>query len=83
MNYIFAVDNVNAPEKRPARRRTGGETMSSFYAFPDPVTRQTRFYYGYLMDCPMNLARGCPYAMLIDDALFCNHPHGRKDCVER
>ncbi|HTP67091.1 MAG TPA: hypothetical protein VMJ66_16995 [Geobacteraceae bacterium] len=56
--------------------------MSSFYAFREPVTRQPRFYYGYLMDCRVNWAHGCPYAMLIDDALFCNHPHGHDRCNE-
>ena len=54
--------------------------MSSLYAFSDPLTENNRFFYGYLYDCKVKTANSCPYAMMIDSALFCNHPQGHNNC---
>ena len=54
--------------------------MSSLYAFSDPFSENSRFFYGYLYDCKVNNPDSCPYAMTIDDAYYCNHPQGHNNC---
>ena len=57
--------------------------MNSLYAFSDPVTRLPRLFYGHLYDCQVKTPLGCPYAMIIDNCFFCNHPHGRDNRCNR
>jgi hypothetical protein len=63
-----------------ARDDFGPFDISSLYAFSDPLTQNSRFFYGHLYDCRVETPSSCPYAMAINGAFYCNHPQGHNNC---